>query len=839
MKPLLVLLLLTACQFASADDGWIDLFDGKSTDGWTPRAEVETFEAKDGELHLLTKTNCWVTTDQKMDDFEAELEVKLPAEPAFNSGLAFRCQGAKGKPKGYQIEIDRAKPGGIYGIGLGGWIYPTKAEDAAYKKKIKGLLKPDEWNHFKVRAEGSRIQTWLNGKPIADTKSDAQLKGYFGIQHHGKGGTVKFRNIRARPLKSTKQAAKQTRPNILWITAEDMSPTLGCYGDKYATTPNIDHLAKQSTRYDNAFAASPVCSPSRSTLITGMYNVSTGTHQMRSGFPLPTGVKGFPSYLRDTGYFTTNNVKTDYNTSDSERLIAESWNESSADAHWRNPARKKDQPFFSVFNLMTSHQSRTMVWPYAAFEKHVQSKLSPGEIHDPKNAPVPPYYADTPLVRKSIARYYDCVTAMDKEVGGILAQLKEDGLADDTIVFFYSDHGSGMPRHKRLLHDSGMKVAMLVHFPEKWQHLRPTEPGKATDRLVSFVDFAPTVLQLTEQNIPAYMQGSPFLASDAPERKIVYGTRDRVDEVFDCARSVRDKRWLYIRNHRPDLGWGQPSVFSDLGEIRASILGNAKTPAQKHFTSQARQAEELYDCQADPNNVTNLVNSGTPKVKEALKKMRTEYKRVRGEIRDLGAIPESEMRLWIDQESAPMRDIVLGKTDQFPDLKAAWKGADYVGIRRSDNQEYAEECFEILESHPPEQRYWAMATMRTTAIVIRGRLEEYLDDTSPAVRIDLAWWLARGGGSEAALARLAKDLEHEDWAVALQACRAIELLGEDAISLKPTMRALYDRTRHAPGDNNFFIAFSSGAYLDKLGEKTDPWDFSPGAGSFMPAKKKK
>ena len=158
-------------------------------------------------------------------------------------------------------------------------------------------------------------------------------------------------------------AAQPTQPpNILWITVEDMSPTLGCYGDRFARTPHLDAFAKESVLYTNAFAASPVCSPSRSTLITGMYNASMGTHQMRSSNHIPAGVKGFPSYLRDAGFYTSNNVKTDYNCAENERLIAESWDVSSAEAHWKN--RKPGQPFFAVFNDMTTHQSRTMVWPY-------------------------------------------------------------------------------------------------------------------------------------------------------------------------------------------------------------------------------------------------------------------------------------------------------------------------------------------------------------------------------------------------------------------------------------------------------------------------------------------
>ena len=278
-------------------------------------------------------------------------------------------------------------------------------------------------------------------------------------------------------------AHAKDKPNILWITAEDMSATLGCYGDEYANTPNIDKLATESVRYTHAFATAPVCSPSRSCLITGCYATSLGTQQMRSAFPIPESMTGFPSILREQlGYYTSNNVKTDYNTANWEKIIAGSWNESSAEAHWRNRSEaEKKQPFFSVFNLMTSHQSRSMVWPYEQFQSDVQSRLSAEDKHDPDTAPLPPYYVDTPIVRREWARLYDCVTAMDQEVGKILEQLETDGLADDTIVFFYSDHGSGMPRHKRALLDSGMHVPLLIRFPEKYQHLAPSKPGTTSD----------------------------------------------------------------------------------------------------------------------------------------------------------------------------------------------------------------------------------------------------------------------------------------------------------------------------------------------------------------------
>ncbi len=202
-RNVLTLMICTAALQAADKTEWTPLFDGKSTKGWEPRAQVESFKAVGDELHLVSKVNVWVVSDLQMGDFIVELEVKIPQENAgFNSGLGFRLVGEKGKPKGYQCEIDRSKPGGVYGIGMGGWLYPKgKEQTATYNKTTKGFFKPKEWNHFKVEAKGPHIRTWLNGKLIAELDAKQSLKGRFGIQHHGKGGTVKFRKLRVRELK--------------------------------------------------------------------------------------------------------------------------------------------------------------------------------------------------------------------------------------------------------------------------------------------------------------------------------------------------------------------------------------------------------------------------------------------------------------------------------------------------------------------------------------------------------------------------------------------------------------------------------------------------------------
>lgn len=621
----------------------------------------------------------------------------------------------------------------------------------------------------------------------------------------------------------------EDRPHILWLTAEDMSPALGCYGDAFATTPNLDRLAEEGVRYTNAFAVSPVCSPSRSCLITGVLPSAQGTHQMRSAMALPADFRGFPSFLRDAGYFCTNNVKTDYNTADEARLIGESWDESSATAHWRLEGRAEGQSFFAVFNHMVSHQSRSMVWPYGVFQEHVQATISGGDIHRPADVSLPPYYPDTPIVRREWARFYDCVTAMDQQVGRLLAELEEDGLAEDTIVFFYSDHGSGMPRHKRLLHDSGMRVPLIIRFPEKYRHLAPARPGGVVDEMVSFVDFAPTVLKLAGLNPPGAMQGRVFVGLDAEQPpQYVYGSRDRVDEVFDCARSLRDQRWLYIRNYHPHLGWAEPSVFSDLGEIREGIreFDGQRTQAQAHYVDTTRAVEEFYDTEADPDNIVNLaLVERSPQQQAALERMREAFRVERLRLRDVGAIPESEMWNWVRSEAAPIHDIMAGKTAHRPDPESIWEAADLVGTGTVD------ELTQLLNDGDPCRRFWGVIGLRHAAFedeAVRARVLDHLLDASHAVAIEAASWLAHFEESrEAALGVLKANLETEDWWTALRSCRAIELLGRKAESLKPVMRELYDRTRDEAGDANLFIAFSAGAFLKGLGEPTKPWDFTP------------
>ncbi|MHC4310505.1 MAG: sulfatase family protein, partial [Planctomycetota bacterium] len=437
--------------------------------------------------------------------------------------------------------------------------------------------------------------------------------------------------------------ASPDMPNILWITCEDINPYLGCYGDTYTITPNLDKFAAEGLLYTNAYATAPVCAPARSCLVTGVYATSLGTQHLRSDVKLPKQVKCFPEYLRSAGYYCSNNYKKDYNFTD-----INVWDESGKTAHWRK--RRPGQPFFSVFNFTSTHQGQINGSDEEFFTKY-RSKLKPEELHDPAKVPLPPYYPDTPIVRKIWTRYYDLITYMDKQVGDVLGQLKDDGLADNTIVFFFADHGLGVPRHKRTLYDSGLHVPLMIRFPARYQNLAPLKAGRKIDRLVSFVDFAPTVLSLAGLPKPSYMQGRAFLGGSAgPAREYIFGAASRVDEVYELSRCVRDKRYKYIRNYMPHLPYVQLSEYPDradiMKELRRVVKEGGLTDTQKLFWQPTKPVEELYDTQADPHEINNLADSA--RYRHILERMRKVHRKWMFETRDTGLLPEGLMHILAD-----------------------------------------------------------------------------------------------------------------------------------------------------------------------------------------------
>jgi len=421
------------------------------------------------------------------------------------------------------------------------------------------------------------------------------------------------------------------QPNILWISCEDTSPDLGCYGDAYARTPNLDRLAAQGCRFTRAFAVAGVCAPSRSAIITGMYPTSIGTHHMRCKGVPPPYVKCFPEHLRAAGYFCTNNSKTDYNFD--APLTA--WDENGPRAHWRN--RPPGQPFFAVFNITVTHESQIRA-PDDQFCR-VTAALSARQRHDPAQAVLPSYYPDTPVVRRDWARYYDLVTAMDHRAGELLRELEEAGLTDETVVLFWSDHGRGLPRAKRWLYDSGIHVPLIVRWPGR------IEPGSVDGRLVSLIDLAPTVLSIAGVPIPEHMQGVPFLGPAARQREYVFAARDRMDETYDIIRAVRDTRYKYLRNFRPGRPYAQYIDYMEkmptMQEMRRLNKEGRLVGPQRLFFLPEKPPEELYDTDDDPHEVRNL--AGIPEHQQALERMRAALDRWMKETGDLGLIPEDEL----------------------------------------------------------------------------------------------------------------------------------------------------------------------------------------------------
>ncbi len=573
-------------------------------------------------------------------------------------------------------------------------------------------------------------------------------------------------------------AAADKRPNVLWITCEDMSPNLGCYGDPYAVTPNLDRLAAQGVRCTHAFTVAGVCAPSRSCLITGMYPSSLGTHHMRCTGRLPKEVTCFTEPLRAAGYYCTNNVKTDYNFPPPRSA----WDESSNRAHWRK--RKPGQPFFSVFNFTVTHESQIRA-PEAAFQRQT-ARLTAAERHDPAKAPLPPFYPDTPVVRRDWARHSDLITAMDKLAGDLLKQLDDDGLADDTVVFFYSDHGVGLPRGKRWLYDTGMRVPLLVRFGKNFAALAPGKPGSTSDRLVSFVDFGPTVQSLAGVKVAAHIQGKPFLGAQAvAPREYVYGIRDRMDERYDFTRAVRDKRYKYIRNYMPHVPWAQPLEYMDemptMKEWRRLAAAKKLEGPSALFMAPAKPFEELYDTEKDPHEVRNLASSA--EYREVLTRLRKAHVDWMIETRDLGLLPEAEIHF---RATGTMPYQMARKGDEAYPLERIREAAGLAGTGT------VERLMKLLGDDDSAVRYWA-----AVGLGVRGKgsreaalaLKKALLDRSASVRVAAADALGRLGDHEAALPTLREALRHpEEW-VRLHAANILDAIGKEAFPALVEMKA--------------------------------------------------
>ncbi len=479
-------------------------------------------------------------------------------------------------------------------------------------------------------------------------------------------------------LSVVEAAEPAQRPNILWISCEDTSPDLGCYGDSYAVTPNLDKFAAQGARYSLAFSHAPVCAPSRSGLILGMYPTTVGSHHMRSNV-LPHGDwRCFPAYLRDAGYYCTNNAKTDYNFP----VPKDAWDDSSNKAHWRNRPNKS-QPFFSVFNYTVTHESQNRA-SKQQYENNTR-RLTTEQRHDPSKAKLPSYYPDTPVVRNNWAVCYDNVTAVDYLVADLLAELDADGLADNTVVFFFGDHGRGLTRGKRFLYDTGLRVPLLVRWPGK------IKPGTVVDDLTAFVDFGPTVLSIAGVDIPKHMQGQAFLGpqkADKP-REYIYAARDRMDERYDMIRAVRDQRYKYIRNYMPWKPYSQHLNYAEampiLQEWRRLLAAGELTGPAALFMQPSKPVEELYDCVNDPDEINNL--AGDPNHRATLDRLRSAHQAWVKQTADLGFVAEIDMLDMIRKSPTDWRS--LPRPSGYPPAAAPAVGSVSTLSRQLEDDNFA------------------------------------------------------------------------------------------------------------------------------------------------------
>ena len=417
---------------------------------------------------------------------------------------------------------------------------------------------------------------------------------------------------------------------------------------------------------------------------------------MRSTALLPPDIAPYPYAFREKGYYTTNNSKTDYNFEHD----GEMWDESSRSAHWRNRP-DPDQPFFAIFNFNTTHESRI-----ARDETYAEAtaNLPDSLFHNPEFLTLPPYYPDTPAVREQWTRYYNIISAMDRQVGDVLRQLREDGLEKETIVFFYSDHGVGLPRGKRWLYDSGLHVPLMIHFPEAYRDLAPANPGEVTDRLVSFIDFPVTAMSLAGIEPPAYMQGSPFLGAfaDVP-RPYVYAARDRMDERYDMIRAVRDKRYKYIRNYEPYKPYFQYMNTPEKGLIMqalrsAEAKGTLPLAAQKYFARE-KPEEELYDVEIDPHELNNLVHE--PAYVATLNRLRQAHRDWMADIHDVGLLPESYIHTLQQERGTSIYKLVREQPEILEEALTAL-------IDLSVDRGKSEADFSAgLNKSSPAARYWS------------------------------------------------------------------------------------------------------------------------------------
>ena len=548
-------------------------------------------------------------------------------------------------------------------------------------------------------------------------------------------GSIAITLFSAKP--AAVQAAKE-KPNFVFILSEDNSKHyLRLYGAELGATPAIESLAREGLVFNHAFSNAPVSSVARTTLMTGILAPKAGFQYHRKHTPahLPEGVQMWPSYLRGAGYYTTNNSKKDYNVIETKGV----WDASSKKANWRNRP-SKDTPFFHMQTFGVSHES-SLHFPRKSFQNN-QPKTNPSEVT------LPPYHPDTPTFRFTYARYFDRIKQMDSMVDKLIKQLDEDGLLENTFIFYFGDHGGVLPRGKGYLHETGLHIPLVVRIPEKWRTEIPLEIGSRVDGFVSFIDFGPTLLHLAGLNSPKVIDGSPFLGSAITKaaldhRDETFGYADRFDEKYEMCRSIRKGQFKYIRSFQPFYPDGLQNnyryVMLAYEEWRSLFeLGKLNEPQSAFFKT--KPVEQLFDLSSDPHETVNL--AGNQEYKAVLLSLRNRLNQKMNAIHDLSFYPENHM-----VKHALDDGIKFGQThaeeirllQQTANLALLPFGQAEENIRRALNHD------------SPLVRYWAFTVCSSFGVKAKPLLkntESRLNDPDPLVRVRAAEFLALVSGQD-------------------------------------------------------------------------------------------
>ncbi len=572
------------------------------------------------------------------------------------------------------------------------------------------------------------------------------------------------------------------KPNILWIVSEDNSAYfMGCYGNKFATTPNIDKLATDGFLYSRAYCPHAVCAPSRNCILTGVYATSNGHENMRSRYPMSAEVHTYPEYLRKAGYYCTNNAKTDYNTSAFEYDAI--WDECSKKAHYKN--RPKGKPFFAVFNIELTHESQI-------FKSIPNKELR----HNPDKVYLPPYTPDLPETRHDWAQYYDKIEDMDTQVGKFLKELDESGEAENTIVMYYGDNGGVLARSKRFMYESGTRIPFIVRIPQKFKYLYPAQkPGQKVDRIINFVDLAPTLMSITGTTIPGYMQGNAFLGTKkTKDQEYTFMSRQRMDERYDLVRAVRDKKFRYIRNYMPFRITLQHVEFlfrAPSAEAWFTAFKEGKTDAVQSFPFLPKPVEELYNTEIDPWEVNNLAsNPAYASDLIRMRKVQTDWMR---SIRDAGLIPEAEYQNLAGDKS--LYDYMRSAACPFDELMEASELATLGGKKELNR------FIKYLKNPNSAMRYWGatgLLILKADAKPAIPALIEAAKDKSGAVATLAAEALYGLGEKKVAVETYNRILSSESYSMydKIFALNSIDAVNDDCKELLPVIRLLVqDKTK--------------------------------------------